>query len=112
MLQNYKHVPQLLVHDVLGGYLLEKQWRLSYYLPNTVLLQQDAPGDAGLLNLNQLILTITITDRGFSPLNRFIAGKRRSSRNWIKKRASNLSSGFFNNQLARSPSLEMAQIAE
>ena len=46
------------------------------------------------------------------PIKWFIAGKRHSSRNWIKEPASNLSSGFFNNQLATSLSLEMAQIAE
>ncbi len=53
---------------------------------------------------------ITTTDRGFSPLNDFMADKSCSSRN--RECPFNLSCGFFNTQQARSPSPDIADITE
>ena len=50
-------------------------------LDNNTHSKLEGPLGRRLAKFAQLILTITITDRGFSLLNRFIAGKSRSSRN-------------------------------
>ena len=101
-LQNHKHVPQLLGHDVLGGYLLGKAQAFELLFTRILLHAIGSLWGRWLAKFAQLILTHYNNRSWVFP----------AERNWIKERASNLSSGFFNNQLAISPSLEIAEIAE
>ena len=62
-------------HDVLGGCLLGKAQAFELLFTRILLHAIGRLWGRWLAKFAQLILTITITDRGFSLLNRFIAGE-------------------------------------